>query len=336
VLHDAGRFESAQRLVTLSAGTLASVVACARPLEDRSSLVELALARRGGGNDLAQSRPVWLGRPLQRIDQRQRLLVLGQVRGFLARRLLVAPDAEQVVVDLERDTERPAKAAVGVDDVRIVARQQGSGLDGGRDQRRSLAADHVEVEVDRQHLIVLGAPDVHELAFTQREARLVVEAHQGQHLGVGEPELAQPVERHARQGEQGVAGVDRLRDAPHRPKGRPVASLDVAILDVVVDETEVVAELDRGCAGQGRPVVAGDRLVGEQSEQRTQPLAARRLGVEPEVVADHVVQLGRALVLRLLDNAQDLRLRVGDQRIQVRRRQHGGRIQASAVISDTW
>ena len=70
----------------------------------------------------------------------------------------------------------------------------------------------------------------------------------------------------------------------------PVAALAVAVLDVVVDEAEVVAELDGRGARQGRAVVAGDRRVGEQAEERPHPLAARRAGaVEPEVVADHLV-----------------------------------------------
>ena len=77
------------------------------------------------------------------------------------------------------------------------------------------------------------------------QAGLVEEAHQAQHLGVGEAEVGQPVEGDPRQAEQRVAGVDRLRDAVDRPERRAVAALDVAVLDVVVDEREVVAELDR-------------------------------------------------------------------------------------------
>ena len=57
-----------------------------------------------------------------------------------------------------------------------------------------------------------------------------------------------------------------------------MASLDVAVLDVVVDEAEVVAQLDRRGARQRALVVAGDAGVGEQAEQRAHPLAARRPG----------------------------------------------------------
>ena len=64
------------------------------------------------------------------------------------------------------------------------------------------------------------------------------------------------------QGEEHVAGVDRLRDAVERPQRGAVAALGVAVLDVVVDQAEVVAEF-HGCGtGQRRPVVARDRGVG--------------------------------------------------------------------------
>ena len=78
-----------------------------------------------------------------------------------------------------------------------------------------------------------------------------------------------------------------------------VASLDVAVLDVVVDEREVVAELHRRRAGQRPLVVAGDAGVGEEAEERPDPLAARCPGpVEGEVVADHLVQpVGRRIAV---------------------------------------
>ena len=92
----------------------------------------------------------------------------------------------------------------------------------------------------------------------------------------------------------------------------PMAALDVGVLDVVVDQAEVVAELDGRGAGQGRLVLAGDRGVGQQPEQRPHPLAGRAAAVEAEVVADHLVQApGRRVVVA--DEAQDLVLGGGDQ-----------------------
>ena len=167
----------------------------------------------------------------------------------------------------------------------------GAGLDRGRDERGGLAPDHVEVGLDRHELVGLARRDVDVLALAQGEARLVVQAHEAQDLGVREPEVGQPMEGDARQAEQRVAGVDRLRHAVHRPQRRPVAPLAVAVLDVVVDEAEVVAELDRRGAGQGLAVVAGDRGVGEQAEEGPHALAAAGArAVEREVVADHLVQ----------------------------------------------
>ena len=104
---------------------------------------------------------------------------------------------------------------------------------------------------------------------------------------------------------------------------------DVAVLDVVVDEAEVVAELDGRRAGQRPRVLAGDRGVGQEAEQRPHPLAAGRPGpVEREVVADHLVQPmgGRVAVL---DEPQDLRLGVGDELGEVDVRRRGGHVGAS-------
>ena len=203
-----------------------------------------------------------------------------------------APDPEQVVVELEGEAERPAEAAIAGDDLVVLGGEDGAGLDRGGDERRGLAADHVEVAARR---VISSSErahrDVDVLALAQRQARLVVQAHQAQDRRVGEAEVGQPVERDPRQAEQRVAGVDRLGDAVDGPQRRPVAALDVAVLDVVVDEAEVVAELDRRGAGQRALVLAGDAGVGEQAEQRPHPLAGRRArAVEREVVADHLVQ----------------------------------------------
>ena len=158
---------------------------------------------------------------------------------------------EQVVVELEGEAERPAERPVPGDHGLVVGGQQGAGLDRGGDQRGGLAPDHVEVELDRHERLGFAHRDVDVLALAQRQAGLVEQAHQAQHLGVGEAEVGQSVERDARQAEQRVAGVDRLGHAVDRPQRRSVAALDVAVLDVVVDEREVVAELDRRRAGQG-------------------------------------------------------------------------------------
>ena len=55
----------------------------------------------------------------------------------------------------------------------------------------------------------------------------------------------------------------------------PVAALRVAVLDVVVDEAEVVAELHGRRARQGGLELAGDARVGQQAEQGPHPLAGR-------------------------------------------------------------
>ena len=65
--------------------------------------------------------------------------------------------------------------------------------------------------------------------------------------------------------------------------------------------------------GSARSVLAGDRGVGEEAEERPDALAAVRAGpVEREVVADHLVQpVGRRVAV--LDEADDLAFGVGDE-----------------------
>ncbi len=269
-----------------------------------------------------------VGRPvLEGVEHRQRLLVAGEIGGLLAGLLLLAPDPEQVVVDLERDPQRPAEPAVARDDLVVVGGQQRPRLDRRRDQGGRLAPDHVEVEVDGHRLVGRGAGDVEVLALAQHHARLVVQAHQPQDLLVREPEVRQPMERDPRQAEDEVARVDRLRHAVDGPQRRAVAPLGVAVLDVVVDEAEVVAELDRGCARQGRSMVARDRGVGEQPEEGAHALAARAVvAVHPQVVADHLVDAGgRRVAVR--DDPHDLVLGVREEEreVDIARNGHGPR-----------
>ena len=66
--------------------------------------------------ELGQALAVLGAGVLEGVDDRQRLLVVGDVGRLLAGRLLRAPDAEQVVVELEGEAERPAEAAVARDD----------------------------------------------------------------------------------------------------------------------------------------------------------------------------------------------------------------------------
>ena len=196
--------------------------------------------------------------------------------------------------------------------------QHGARLDRSGDEGRRLAADHVEVQLHGHRLGALAGPDVEVLALAQRQAGVVVEAHQSQDLGVGEAQVGEAVQRLAAQGEEHVAGVDRLGDAVQRPESRPVAALAVAVLDVVVDQAEVVAQLHGRRAGQGRPEVAGDRGVGQQPQQRAHPLAGAAAAVEAQVVAHHLEQAGGGR-LAVVQQAHDLALCFGQQLGQANR-----------------
>ena len=191
-------------------------------------------------------------------------------------------------------------AAIAGDDLLVVGGEQRAGLDRGGDQRRRLAPDHVEVELDAtcsssSALIAMS------MYWPSHSAR-----HVSSYRRIRRSTFASGKPRSVR---RWSAIRDRLNSVSPvliacgtpwmRPQRRPVAALDVAVLDVVVDEREVVAELDRRRAGQRPLVLAGDAGVGEQAEQRPHPLAARRARpVEAEVVADHLVQpVGRRVAV---------------------------------------
>ena len=92
-----------------------------------------------------------------------------------------------------------------------------------------------------------------------------------------------------------------------------MTALLVGVLDVVVHEAEVVAELDGRRARQCGAVGSGQRLVGEEAEQRAHPLSARSVRlVEPEVIAEHLVQ-GPGVTVALGDDGAHLRLDLREQ-----------------------
>ncbi len=52
-----------------------------------------------------------------------------------------------------------------------------------------------------------------------------------------------------------------------------MAALAVGVLDVVVHEAEVVPQLHGGGPRKGRSVLPGERLVGEQAQERADALS---------------------------------------------------------------
>ena len=95
-----------------------------------------------------------------------------------------------------------------------------------------------------------------------------------------------------------------------------MATFPIGILDVVVNQAEVVAQL-HGCRSWQRGVVVAlDRGVGEQPEEGAHPLSGRAAAVQAEVVAHHLVQAGRWTVADG-EQAQDFLLGFGDQFRQI-------------------
>ena len=126
---DARRGDLREGIVAMAARLPAGVVVGPEALEDGAHLLDL----RGGrlvrlGQDLAQADRVGAPGLLERVDERQRLLARRDVRGLLAGDRDIAPDAQQVIVQLEGQAQRPAEATVGGDDRLVVGGQDGARL----------------------------------------------------------------------------------------------------------------------------------------------------------------------------------------------------------------
>src|SRR6185369_3810552 len=85
--HDAGGVEFGQGFVAVASGLVARVVASARAFEDAHRFGDLAGRWHGRALQLAEALDVFGPAVLQRIENRQRLLVTRQVRRLLAGRL---------------------------------------------------------------------------------------------------------------------------------------------------------------------------------------------------------------------------------------------------------
>ena len=188
------------------------------------------------------------------------------------------------------------------------------GLDRRRDQGGGLAADHVEVQLDRHQVVRSRCSRCR--CTGPRTARRHVSSYRRirrRTFASGNPRSVSRW-RAIRDRLNSVSPVLIAWGTPwtaHRVGA--VAALPFAVLDVVVDEAEVVAELDGRGTRERAPMVAGDRGVGEQAEQRPDALAARGPGpVEREVVADHLVQaVGRRVAIAARGGRS--RLGVGDE-----------------------
>src|SRR5947207_15916304 len=104
-VHDARGIELTKRLVAVAAGLVPGVVAGARPLEDLDDRREVV--RAGGVVPVQGQQPFAVVRPgvLEGVDEREGLLPPGEVGRLLAGRLLLAPDPQQVVVELEGEAQ---------------------------------------------------------------------------------------------------------------------------------------------------------------------------------------------------------------------------------------
>ena len=91
----------------------------------------------------------------------------GEIGGLFPGGRLIAPDAEEVVVDLEGEPKRPAKVAEAANNFLIVAGQDRTRFDGSGDQGGGLATDHLKVVLNALHLRACACGNVDELPFAE-------------------------------------------------------------------------------------------------------------------------------------------------------------------------
>src|SRR5919204_5676132 len=228
-------------------------------------------------------------------DDRVRELAPGEVvLAGLAGLLGLAPDAEPVVAELERDPEQPAGMTGAPRGLRRGLGHHRPHLEAGAQQRARLRLDHPQVRLGRRVGPALE-PEILALAVDDLQQRV------GEDLRRARPPLerrplarararAAGEERPERERRDPVAGVDRLRLAPDRPDRGPAAPRLVAILDVVVDEREVVRELQGAGRGQGVLDVASEGGRGPETQVRAHVLSAGLGGRAVDVRPPHVIR----------------------------------------------
>ena len=91
----------------------------------------------------------------------------GEIGGLFPGARLIAPDAEEVIVDLEGESKRPTKVAEAANDLLIVAGKNGARFNGSGDESGGLATDHLKVVLDALHLRACACCNINELPFAE-------------------------------------------------------------------------------------------------------------------------------------------------------------------------
>ena len=168
------------------------------------------------------------------------------------------------------------------------------------------------------HFVLLARRNINELPLAEAEAGLVIDLHHPDHLCVGEAERAQAVRCDAADGEEGVTRVDGVGDPFAHPEGGSSTALCVTIFNIVMHQTEVMAELNSCGSRDGALPVAGERCVGEQPEEWPHPLPkpCGRIAVA-HVIADLVVHVCGDRLLPLREEFKDRLVRCSDEHVKI-------------------
>src|SRR5262249_15515675 len=242
---------------------------------------------------------------LLEVNERQRHLSFAQVAAdWLADRLGVAGEVEQVVDDLERHAEIEAVLPPGRRALAGQLVQHAADLRAAAEQVRRLAAHDVE-------MLVLGDVGV---AVLRQLIELALDHPQRD--VTEQPDDLQLVvrERHRhRLDVQVVAEQDRDVVAPPRMHGEAPAAQVGVVDDVIVDERRRVDELDDRRIQDGAVALVAAEARRHQQHGRPDPFPAAGLDVLPDLrnQLDPRLHVPRKLLVHLLqvgaDRLEDLR-----------------------------
>jgi hypothetical protein len=270
--------------------------------DDPQGAVEPVAVRSSAGEEAAELLP--LRSLVERVEDRQRVDAFAEVlSGLLAELLLARREVHHVVGELEGQAEALAVGAERLDVVLRGVGQQSAEPARRRDQRRGLAADHLEV-VGFAPLQGPRGVDLADLPVAEDGDRV------GEEPADVRPEIGGDLRRPR---EQVVAGEDRHRVIPALVRGRHAVARVGFVDHVVVVQRRDVRELDRDRPLDQPRVGRVPEVRGEQHEHRTEPLPT---GLE-QVARRRREQLGigldrlRERVLHVVETPADLRFEGG-------------------------
>jgi len=228
----------------------------------------------GGGEEFRQPLPLSAVAFLEGVEEEERLFVVFDVgAGLFAKRGGVAVGVEEVVAELEGETDADAEAVQIFDVVAVGLSDEGADFEGAGEEDGGFEADHLHVFVDGD---VVAGLEVHVvlLTFADFPAGLFKGVEYFVEIGVGLlDEVAPGEDIHS------VARQDGGVFVPFAVDGGLAATDGRLVHEVVVEQGEVVEHLDADGVVVSLFDVGIEEVGGGEEEKGAYPFAAQGKGV---------------------------------------------------------